>query len=308
MKNLMKKITMTVMTLALAVAFIVLNPVNAKADNFEISLVGQTENSVTIAWPVTNGVQYVVSYRPASGYNPTSIVLGNTGTYTITGLPTGYEFYAYVNGYLGSRTVNYDSIYVATKPVVNELYLYKWKSGTSTAEVEWTNNANADYVDGYDVEVYDKNGKLLFQDFNLSTSSRLDYKITSSKIKNAGFAYRVRAYFQLNETTRVYGEWSDIKRVVAQPKVSGKYRRSGGKMNVSLKWKAMKGVKSYTIYRKIGYNGKYKRIKTVKTNSFGQTGLKSSNSYYYYVVANGLKVMGKKTNSTQDQYVNVILF
>lgn len=298
-KQIIKQLVFA-LTLACMVLFL---SQDVHADNLPITQIAETSNSITVSWPAKPSGRYIIYYKVQNTNAYAFFDLNNAGSYTIGGLPAGAKVQVSVSSTVGESGY----LTCATKPVLNvgDLHLTEWKPGLSLAKIQWENTSNATPVSGYDVEIYDKNGKLIKSENGLNTNTT---NVISGKIKNSGFAYRVRGYFTEIGGRTVYGDWSDYKRVVVQPKVSSDIKTVGNTKTATMKWKKMKGVKSYTIYRKVGENGKYKKVKTVKTTNFSQAGLKKSKVYYYYVVANGLKVVGKAANSTTDNYIKEYSF
>ena len=77
--------------------------------------------------------------------------------------------------------------------------------------------------------------------------------------------------------------------------------KKAGKTSITLKWKKVKGAKSYIVFgNKCGKKNKYKKLKTVKGTSFTQKKLKKGTYYKYLVVAvkDGKAVATSKTIHT----------
>jgi hypothetical protein len=73
------------------------------------------------------------------------------------------------------------------------------------------------------------------------------------------------------------------------------------KSQINLKWNAVKGAKSYKIYRATSKSGTYSYKSTVKTNSYKSTGLKAGTSYWYKVSAITIKGEGKTTTGVNGK-------
>lgn len=310
MKNTMKKIALAAMTLALALTFVAVNPTMAKAS--DVTQTAATANSATLTWTAYPGATcYYV--RLGSSYVR---VTGNT--YTFQGLPTGYANYCYIyacNAEQDAKNQRYGSViyyldYIssvdfATTPVVGDVLLSGWESGTANAEMVWDINGNATRPDGYEVTLKNAKGQVVFSGDCNSSNANSGYYVT--KFKNCGFAISVRAYFNVCGDGRIYGPWTADKRVVPQPKVKGNKRTSWYRRTktYSFKWGKVKGAKTYSVYRSKTRDGKYKKVATVKGTKFSQT-VKSSDYYYYRVIANKVPVCGKRLNSTIDSGFNYI--
>jgi fibronectin type 3 domain-containing protein len=101
----------------------------------------------------------------------------------------------------------------------------------------------------------------------------------------------------------IYGKWSDSKVIVAQPSLVLEQKSS---KSIKLSWKKISGATSYTVYRSTSSYTGFKKIKTTKSTKLTNSGLKSNTYYYYYVVANGVKVKGKNLKSTKATYREIV--
>lgn len=75
--------------------------------------------------------------------------------------------------------------------------------------------------------------------------------------------------------------------------------------SIQLKWKKVKKAKKYQVYRATKKKGKFKKVATVKTNSYVNKGLKDGKKYYYKVRAVNGKKKGKFSakKSAKAKYV-----
>ncbi len=73
---------------------------------------------------------------------------------------------------------------------------------------------------------------------------------------------------------------------------------------IKLTWNKVKGATGYEVYRATAKDGKYRKIKTLKSKSFTDSSLESGTNYYYKVRAYK-KVSGKKVYGTYSKVVTM---
>lgn len=256
-----------------------------------------TTSSITISWKKVEGA---TSYQIYQYINGTSVYKGETSNtyYTIKGLKNGQVLpFSWIDvkpirsagtykadGY--SKSITSSNLRLIPKKVTNVAIKYYW---SPFKEINIGFN-DTQYHDGYQYEVYSLNGK---KPLNKSYTSS-SYSTTIGNIKEYRFyKLRVRAYVTVNGKN-LYGPWSDYIGFAFQPKVE---INTAGSNGFKLSWKKVKGAKNYTLYMSTAQKSGYKKIKTLKKNSFKVTKfknkkLKKRKYYYFYVVANGK--MGKK--------------
>lgn len=78
---------------------------------------------------------------------------------------------------------------------------------------------------------------------------------------------------------------------LAAPEVTAKSKSYN---SIQLSWNEVAGATSYKVYRATSKNGTYKKIATVKTNSYTNKSVTTGKNYYYKVVA----VKGDKTQAS----------
>ena len=109
-------------------------------------------------------------------------------------------------------------------------------------------------------------------------------------------------------TIRGIGNYAGSKTVTFTiiPKAPQKLTlKKSGASGITLKWKTVKGVSGYHVYRSTAKNGKYRKVKTLNRAgkvSYRATNLKKNKKYYYYVKA-FKKVKGKKIESNPSKVV-----
>ena len=256
-----------------------------------------TTNSITINWTKSEGA---TSYKIYYYIGGTRVLKGETtNTYfTLKGLNNGQDLpFSWIDiipvknsgtfkaeGY--SEAIYSSNVRLVPKKVTNLGIKYFW---SPLNEINIGFNATK-FNDGYQYEVYNLNGKKPV----IKSYTSSNYSTTIGNIKEYRFyKLRVRAYVTVNGKN-LYGAWSDYKGFAFQPKVNISTSGSNG---FKLSWKKVKGAKSYTLYMSTAQKSGYKKIKTLKKNSFKVTKfknkkLKKRKYYYFYVVANGK--MGKK--------------
>ncbi len=119
---------------------------------------------------------------------------------------------------------------------------------------------------------------------------------THKKLKSMKtYTYTVRPYV-VSDGANYYGGFSNTISIVTKPAKASKVKLKAESNQVTIKWKKIKGVSGYAIYRSTKKSSGYKKIKTIKkasTTSYTNKNL-SSNKKYYYKVRAYKNVKGKK--------------
>ena len=287
MKNIFKKVTLFVAMIMAVCAISVVTSTEAKAATITLKQTGATETSISISWtPVAGAYNYKVYM---GGVTAQTQYTGGT----MTGLQTGRKYYTYVTAYnaSGYSIGSSESVYCVTKPKVGQIQLYDWKQGTTTPTIKWQNN-NYTWPDGYEVCLMNAKGKTV-KTITTGSSAYSNFKLPGgSSVKNKGFSVKVRAFYLLSNGTKFYGDWSAEERMAAMPKP--KFSKATKKIS----WPKVSGAKSYTVYRKKPSSSKFTKYKTTKSTSIVIDQPYDYSTYKYYVVANDVKVHGKKIKST----------
>lgn len=177
-----------------------------------------TVSSVTVAWkePLIGAQCYNVYYKPmVSSIEPIYVGATSNRTYTIKNLSDDEENRVYVypvrkseEGYEVEGNVEYKSSIptVANPNKFTTIKLYKWQTGSNTATIRY--NSDAEKQSGIEIEVFNLSGN------RIKTVQLKDYvssgKITSNRIKNRGFQYRMR-YYVTTDTKKCYGPYTKMK-------------------------------------------------------------------------------------------------
>ena len=130
-------------------------------------------------------------------------------------------------------------------------------------------------------------------------SNRMNITFSSGKMASQPFKVKIRAYTYDATGAKVYGDYSAEKTIV--PRASIKSFKAKSKSTGTIKWKKIKGAKSYTVYVSTNGGTKYKKRGTTKGTSFTVKSMKLWTRYPVYVVANGVKVGKKKISSTKPE-------
>ena len=277
---------------------VVTSPSTISSD--DVKQTGGSSSSISVSWEAAEGTTvYKVYYEMGGSW----FLSGSTDktSYTIKGLDpdTHYEVSIAAmresgSGYeTGSYTTYGHDCYTAAGKIKDNV-LEKWDSVKNRVTIKW-DSASYDNS-GYEVYITNLAGKKV-KNFK-TTETSASFKLSS--IKNQGFIFKVRAYKDIDGTS-IYGSWSGNKTVIAQPKVT--LKRSGKTIKVS--WAKIKGASSYAVYRSTSPETGFKKIKTVKSTNLTNKGLSKNKSYYYYVVANNVKVNKKlyKTTTAESREI-----
>ncbi len=157
------------------------------------------------------------------------------------------------------------------------------KPGSQSVAFSWKKVANANGYELYEYNTKTKKDTLVkrFTDPSKTTLSK-SYKYTTAH------AFRMRAFQNGANGSRIYGNYSSIVKVTVGPanikSLSVRYK-SDSKATVS--WKKVSGASGYEIYRSDKKNGKYTRIKTVKSGKTVSAAIthKKGKVFYYKVRA-----------------------
>jgi hypothetical protein len=220
-------------------------------------------------------------------------------TYTIENLEPDTTYYVSIkairesaNGYKNGRYYTSGHRCYTTSPKIKSTALKSWDTKTNEISLSWDSVSGT--CSGYEVYVTNFSGKKIKNE--KVSGNGTSFKLAS--VKNQGFIFKVRAYIDIDGTS-IYGNWSASKTVVAQPKVTLK---QSGSSTINVSWSKVTGASSYTVYRSTRSGSGFKKIKTTTGTKLTNKGLNEKETYYYYVVANGVKVNKKTYKSTTATY------
>lgn len=291
--------------------------VTAPAKTMKVSGLKQTnatEKGITMSWNQFAGANlYVAQYRiygtqtlkdvETTGNSATISSLTVDTPYVVTVFPArrssaGYTAY----GDAGSAS---SSVLACTLPkkVTNVKFNFGGKGNKSAgtyADFSWKYNGKV--ANGFEYTVYGNNGKKLFSGTETKT---LGTTVRNKKLKNTQFMkIRVRAYVNVDGKKK-YGPYSDECWFARFPnikvKLVNKYRAEDG---VQFSWNKVQGAKNYTVYVSTSSSRGYKKVATTSKTSltvkkFGNSQFRSGGKYYYRVVANSKKKVGKKQKAVK---------
>lgn len=219
-------------------------------------------------------------------------------SYTAKELSAGKNYKFVVRSYFkidGERIMSpYATLEASTDPAkVKNAEQSSSSSGTVT--ISWSKVKNADV---YVVYKYDKKTK---KNTKIKSTAETKMKLTQKEASTA--YYRVRAVTR-TASGNIYGSYSEICTTTAGPVKPTVHIESLKKNQAKITWNKVPGATHYFVYRL--ENGKYKRIKTLKSDTFSFTDKKlvSGKKYSYKVKAATLK-NGVRGNGTASAAVKV---
>lgn len=320
MKTMKNKITM----LFVAMLFVFALTPAIKAEAYGVDQTAATATEATIVWTPDMNSSCVGYYVYVNNTAISDLLPVGTSTYNITNLSQGTpyfveiaEVYVYSDGEV--KAYSGGSAIVRTKPNKVSNVEATWSQSdritiyADDSDAYYTSDGSVNlYADGFEIKVKDKNGKVrktIKDGYNWSIYAGAKESFDAhSKLKNKGMIYTVRPYIELDNGQRVYGE-TVTKVAVPQAKISKIRKVSSSKYKVT--WKKVSGATGYTIYRvNADSKGNWKSVKKVKKVSKNTTSYTLKKSYIVsdkntkgiIVVANGVKIKGKKYSSTKSYY------
>jgi len=233
-----------------------------------------------VQWKAVSGASKYEVHRATSKNGTYKKMTTTTGTsYTNTNSTAGTTYYYKVKAICGKTTAGNSAfsdvksiIRLCAKPVItvsrnsSGAPCVQWKavSGASKYEVHRATSKNGTYK-------------------KMTTTTGTSYTNTNS---TAGTTYYYKVKAICGKTTAGNSAFSDVKsmtRFCAQPAASVTIKASSGKPQV--KWKAVSGAKKYEVYRAIGKNGSFTKLKETTGTSYTYTSAISGKAYYFKVRA-----------------------
>lgn len=262
--------------------------------------VSQTDSSVTLTWGANvNATGYAI-YQSTDGSNYTLVanVPAGTTSYEVSNLASGTKYYfqirAGITGSDGSMIYEKKSVapVVLTSTKTAALAAVTVKSTKNTIKLSWKKVTGAS---GYQVYQYSDDEDEYVHIATLSGASKKSY--TVRRLKNAkAYKFKVRSYKTV-DNKKVYSQFTSIVYAATSPTNVTKLWYRSKKNSVTLSWAKVKGASGYIIYRYDSASGKYKKIKTVKTNKYTNKKLKANKKYIYKVKA--YKTYKKKSYNSE---------
>lgn len=247
----------------------------------------KTSKSVTVDWsPVDGATGYEIYTKTGSGsYKLTETV--TSSSYTFTNLSAGQAFsckvraYGTINGV--KRRGEFSSSVSCSTYYKTLSSLAQSTTDTKSVKLKWNKVSSA-----YEYIIYKYNsstGKYV----KLNETTATSYTVSGLSAVTS-YSFKVVARAKVNGNAVDYaGNKITVKTAPTTP--TGLKVTSTTAVTAEIKWNTVKGAEKYTVY-KLGSNGKYAKVATVKTASYKDTDLKSGEKAQYkvkaYSVSNGI--------------------
>ena len=255
--------------------------------------------SATVSWAASTGATGYLIRFGATQATAKDIQVVKTTSVKLTGLSADSAYYLAVypirqvtTSFYASENCVENPRVLTTAPAVKGLKLASWDVKSNIVTLQWNNTAK--YENGYQIEIYKADNKLV-KTYNIYGRRAKSKTFILKSVKNTPFQYRVRTYTFMNGEKQ-YGAWSDLAYAIPQANVSAAKVSNNA---VKLSWTKVPGAKNYTVYRATKEGGKFKKVATTKKAAYTVNNLKTYKDYYFYVKANRVSVGGKKRNSTK---------
>ena len=264
-----------------------------------LTQVAADNTSATVSWAASTGATGYLIRFGATQATAKDIQVVKTTSVKLTGLSADSAYYLAVypirqvtTSFYASENCVENPRVLTTAPAVTGLKLASWDVKSNIVTLQWNNTAK--YENGYQIEIYKANNKLV-KTYNIYGRRAKSKTFILKSVKNTPFQYRVRTYTFMNGEKQ-YGAWSDLAYAIPQANVSAAKVSNNA---VKLSWTKVPGAKNYTVYRATKEGGKFKKVATTKKAAYTVKNLKTYKDYYFYVKANGVSIGGKKRNSTK---------
>lgn len=255
--------------------------------------------SATVSWAASTGATGYLIRFGATQATAKDIQVVKTTSVKLTGLSADFAYYLAVypirqvtTSFYASENCVENPRVLTTAPAVKGLKLASWDVKSNIVTLQWNNTAK--YENGYQIEIYKADNKLV-KTYNIYGRRAKSKTFILKSVKNTPFQYRVRTYTFMNGEKQ-YGAWSDLAYAIPQANVSAAKVSNNA---VKLSWTKVPGAKNYTVYRATKEGGKFKKVATTKKAAYTVKNLKTYKDYYFYVKANRVSIGGKKRNSTK---------
>ena len=261
--------------------------------------VAADNTSATVSWAASTGATGYLIRFGATQATAKDIQVVKTTSVKLTGLSADSAYYLAVypirqvtTSFYASENCVENPRVLTTAPAVKGLKLASWDVKSNIVTLQWNNTAK--YENGYQIEIYKADNKLV-KTYNIYGRRAKSKTFILKSVKNTPFQYRVRTYTFMNGEKQ-YGAWSDLAYAIPQANVSAAKVSNNA---VKLSWTKVPGAKNYTVYRATKEGGKFKKVATTKKAAYTVNNLKTYKDYYFYVKANKVSIGGKKRNSTK---------
>ena len=239
--------------------------------------------SATVSWAASTGATGYLIRFGATQATAKDIQVVKTTSVKLTGLSADSAYYLAVypirqvtTSFYASENCVENPRVLTTAPAVKGLKLASWDVKSNIVTLQWNNTAK--YENGYQIEIYKADNKLV-KTYNIYGRRAKSKTFILKSVKNTPFQYRVRTYTFMNGEKQ-YGAWSDLAYAIPQANVSAAKVSNNA---VKLSWTKVPGAKNYTVYRATKEGGKFKKVATTKKAAYTVKNLKTYKDYYFYV-------------------------
>ncbi len=233
-----------------------------------------------IGWDKVEGASYQL-YRSTSKNGTYSKIATTKKTrYINTKCKTGKTYYYKVRPIIksGNKTIYYGFSDVKSGSTLEAPKIVELRSTNSnTLEIKWKNVKGSKSYQVYRAEQKEGTYK------KIAEVAGTAYKDTSCK-QQKNYYYKVRAMKKVSGVNG-YSSNSKIKSGKTLKQVILEYAAAGTSNKISLSWKRISGATGYQIYRSTTKDGTYKKIASIKKNSYNDRSVKVGQTYFYRVRA-----------------------
>lgn len=239
----------------------------------------KSDTSITISWTKCADADTYHIYRSDSASGTyTEVGTSNTNSFTDTGLSKYMTYYYKVSAENSSGTGQMSSALSAAtvlKPGQTKGLAQTGKT-RNTVTLGWTKTEDADSYNIY-------RSKTSSGTYTLAGTSKTNSYIDKGLADRSTYYYKVEAVNGAG--TGEKSAAAEASTITEVSKVTGLKRTARTVTSITLSWNADSNAEGYYVYRSSSYDGTYKKIATVKTNSYKNTGLTQGKHYYYKVKA-----------------------
>ncbi len=247
---------------------------------------------IDLRWDSVVGATSYCLYYSADGVDYLDTAVGMDTSYSDTGLTANTEYYYKVTAQNDAGESDYSDILKDTTIVLAPTNLTSNVISSFKIDIAWDSVAGAT---GYKVDRLDSDGSYLKTEIVTDT-------LCHSTGLSAGteYLYTVRAY-----NTNGNSEYSDTvsaTTIVAAP--TGFSATATNSSQINLSWGKVAGAKGYKIYRSTSSGETLTLLISVSSESYSNTGLSVSTTYYYKVTA--YSDVGESESSSQVSATTIL--
>ncbi len=270
----------------------------------QLQVTGYGIHDITLSWSSCPNADtyHIRKYDELTdSYEEIANTTAGTTSKKLTGLTAGthYTFEVVCGIFHDGKTIYSPSgtgIEAATKSSAPKKFRVD-KAFTASIRLKWKAQ---DGADGYIIYRYDATTGTYKQIKKITNPCTTSYKNTKLA-KTTGYRYRICSYQKIAGQI-YYGTVSDTIYAATAPAKVTKLKAACQKKQIKLTWKKSKGATGYIIYRYDKKSKTYKKLKTIKANSYTHKKLKRYTQYKYKVVPyktyKGIKYKGAAVTCT----------